>query len=49
MQKSKDAKKSCIHCRIHCHQYKIADNGIQLMRYEDLAKDCKFYTEVLPV
>jgi hypothetical protein len=49
MLKPKDAKISCIHCRIKCHEYKIANNEIQLNRYENLAIECKFYTEVLPL
>jgi hypothetical protein len=48
MLKPKECKPSCVHCRIHCHEYRISDNGIKLEKYEELAKECKFYTEVLP-
>ena len=48
MKKPEDAKKSCVHCHIHCHEYKVSNNCIQINRYEEIAKECKFYTEVLP-
>jgi len=47
MIKPVDAKKSCVHCRIKCNEYRISDNCIKINRYEEIAKECKFYTEVL--
>ncbi len=45
--KIKNVKESCIHCRIKCNQYRISDNSFSISEYENIALECKFYTEVL--